>query len=221
MNAVVLPKKKRTFLGWIAVISVFLVFVLGVLSAAFFVFMYRVDKHVEAKIYGEQIVDVPLPSFELPVLNDPARRIGNNELRGTPYLISTWASWCRGCAYEHPALERLAKSKRIQIIGLNMQDDAATATRWLERYGNPYSMILFDEDGAVADRFDVLITPDHILIDAKGVMRWRLRGPISDEVIRQELLPVLDRLNAAISSPAISQAAAAPGADLRTHVSPQ
>ena len=195
MNAAVLPKKKRTFWGWIAVIAAFLAFLLGILLAAFFVFMTMVDRHAETAAKAKHIVDVPLPNFQLPVLNTPSKRVGNGDLRGAPFLITTWASWCYGCAHEHPAMLRLAKSERIRMIGLNMQDDPASATRWLDHHGNPYSMILADEDGAVAYRFGVMATPHHILVDADGMVRWRLRGTIDDELIRKELLPVLEKLN--------------------------
>jgi cytochrome c biogenesis protein CcmG, thiol:disulfide interchange protein DsbE len=195
MNAAVLPKKKRTFLSWIGVIAAFLVFMLGILFAAFFVFMAMVDRHAEAEAKAKNVIDVPLPNFELALFNTPSKRVGNDDLLGAPFLITTWASWCYGCAHEHPAMLRLAKSKRIRMIGLNMQDDPTSATRWLDRHGNPYSMILVDESGGVANRFGVIATPHHILVDADGMVRWRWRGTISDEVINVDLLPLLEKLN--------------------------
>jgi cytochrome c biogenesis protein CcmG/thiol:disulfide interchange protein DsbE len=159
------------------------------------VFMTMVDRHAETAAKAKNIVDVSLPNFQLPLLNTPSTRVGNDDLRGAPFLITTWASWCYACAHEHPAMLRLAKSKRIRMIGLNMQDDPASAARWLDRHGNPYSMILADVNGAVAYRFGVMATPHHILVDADGMVRWRLRGTIDDELIRKELLPVLEQLN--------------------------
>jgi cytochrome c biogenesis protein CcmG, thiol:disulfide interchange protein DsbE len=205
MNAVAAPKK-RTFWGWVAVIALFLAFLFVIFSAVSFIFGTLVNKHVESKY----VVDTPLPGFELPVFGDPSRKVGHQDLRGAPFIITTWASWCYACAHEHPAMERLANTKRIRMIGLNMQDDPDWAKRWLAKHGNPYSMILVDETGAVADRFGVMATPHHILVDAQGMIRWRLPGTMSEDVIEQQLLPLLDRLEPAGQKLTTSRAQASP-----------
>jgi cytochrome c biogenesis protein CcmG, thiol:disulfide interchange protein DsbE len=204
------PRTKRTFLGWVGVIAGFVVFVLAILFAAAFTFSMMADRHVEAEEKAKHVIDVPLPDFELPLLNQPARMVAKGDLLGAPYLVTTWASWCFACAHEHPAMQRLAKSGRVRMIGLNMMDAPDNAATWLARHGNPYSMILVDEYGMVADRFGVMATPHHMLVDAGGIVRWRLRGTISDERIREELFPLLDRLGAGGAQPQASPAASGP-----------
>ena len=38
------------------------------------------------------------------------------------------------------------KTEGWKIIGLNYKDDLEKAFKWLDQYGNPYSMNLYDQD---------------------------------------------------------------------------
>jgi cytochrome c biogenesis protein CcmG, thiol:disulfide interchange protein DsbE len=212
MNTVATPRPKRTFLGWVGAIVGFVVFVLAILFAAAFTFSMMADRHAEAEAKAKHVIDVALPDFKLPLLDEPARMVAKSDLLGAPYLVTTWASWCFACAHEHPAMQRLARSGRVRMIGLNMMDAPDSATTWLARHGNPYSMILVDEYGMVADRFGVMATPHHLLVDAGGIVRWRLRGTIDDEHIREQLLPLLDQLSAGNTRPQVSSAVSEAGA---------
>lgn len=209
MNAGAQPAVERSPLRRLAMAVGFVAFVLALVFGGFLVFAGMANRHAEAVAVSKHIVDVPLPDFEAPLLLEPSRRIGKADLRGAPFLVSTWASWCTGCAYEHPVLLQLAESGRVRMIGLNMKDDAIEAQRWLQQHGNPFSMVLFDGYGVVADLFGVMATPHHMLVDANGIVRWRWRGTISDATIQRELLPLLDRLQAQPRSPTESPTASA------------
>jgi cytochrome c biogenesis protein CcmG/thiol:disulfide interchange protein DsbE len=218
MNASAQPAVKRSPLRRLAVAVGFVAFVLALVFGGFLVFAGMANRHAEVVAVSKHIVDVPLPDFEAPLLLEPARRIGNADLRGAPFLVSTWASWCYGCAHEHPVLLRLAESGRVRMIGLNMKDDAIEAQRWLQQHGNPFSMVLFDGYGIIADLFGVMATPHHMLVDADGIVRGRWRGTMSDERMQQELLPLLDRLQARQPP---SQTTPAPAAQAQAVPSPE
>lgn len=136
----------------------------------------------------------PLPPFELNLLHEPSRTIDNADLRGAPFLIAAWASWCGACAKESPVKQRLAASGRIRIVGLNIDHDRASALRWLQRFGDAHTLVLSDPDHVVFDRFGLDFTPEYILVDAEGTVRWRWRGLLIDAVIEQQLLPAIDAL---------------------------
>jgi cytochrome c biogenesis protein CcmG/thiol:disulfide interchange protein DsbE len=148
----------------------------------------------------------PLPPFELKLLHEPSRTVGNADLRGAPFLIAAWASWCGACAKESPVKQRLAASGRIRLVGLNIDDDRASALRWLERFGDAHALVLSDPGNVVFDRFGLDFTPEYILVDAEGTVRWRWRGLLIDEVIEQQLLPAIDAL--ASSKPVAAQTGA-------------
>jgi cytochrome c biogenesis protein CcmG, thiol:disulfide interchange protein DsbE len=145
----------------------------------------------DPKIVPSVLINKPAPAFELPVLNDPNQRISKTALLGKPYLLNVWASWCFACRVEHPVVTDLAKSGLIAVYGLNYKDEPADANRWLEQFGNPYKVIAQDLDGRTAIDFGVYGAPETFLIDAKGVIRHKVIGPITPEIIAREIKPRL------------------------------
>ncbi|MEG3789148.1 DsbE family thiol:disulfide interchange protein [Lysobacter sp. CCNWLW3] len=137
------------------------------------------------------LIGKPAPEFSLPVLHEAGRLMSSEQLRGSPYLLNVWGSWCPACRDEHPVLTRFAETKRVRVIGFNWKDEHADAMRWLEQYGNPYWMVLADYDGKVAIDWGIYGAPETFLVDAKGVVRWKHVGPMSEATIRDELLPAL------------------------------
>lgn len=137
------------------------------------------------------LIDKPAPAFKLPVLNEPARTLGNPDLAGKPYLLNVFASWCFACLDEHPLLMAEAKRLGIPLIGFNYKDDAADATRWLAKFGNPYSTVIADRDGRVAIDFGVYGAPETFLVDAQGVIRYKRIGALNPIIIATEIKPRL------------------------------
>jgi cytochrome c biogenesis protein CcmG/thiol:disulfide interchange protein DsbE len=140
------------------------------------------------------LIGKPVPAFSLPLLDKPDERRGREDFRGKPYLLNVWGSWCVNCRDEHPQLLALARSGRIAIVGYNYKDEAPEARRWLQEYGNPYTLVLADEEGRVALDFGIYGAPETFLVDAQGVIRWKHVGPITDEVLAQELEPLFAQL---------------------------
>ncbi|MEO8010719.1 MAG: DsbE family thiol:disulfide interchange protein [Dokdonella sp.] len=140
------------------------------------------------------LIDKSAPTFVLPVLNDPERTFGSADLAGKPYLLNVFASWCFACLDEHPLL--MAESKRlgVPIIGLNYKDEPADASRWLARYGDPYSTIIADRDGRVAIDFGVYGAPETFLVDADGVIRYKRIGAITPLILATEIKPRLSAM---------------------------
>lgn len=142
------------------------------------------------------LVGKPMPEFELPRLDDPFTAVSSEELKGAPFLLNVWASWCVTCRYEHPVIEELAAMKRIPIVGLNYRDPRENALNWLMRFGDPYEFHLADEPGRVAIDFGVYAAPETFLIDSDGIIRYKHIGALTPEIVQNELLPLVDRLQA-------------------------
>src|SRR5690606_9756137 len=104
----------------------------------------------DREVLPSPLVGRPAPEFSLPVLHDDAYRVGSADLRGQPYLLNVWGSWCPGCQVEHPVLARYAESKRIRVVGFNWKDEPEDALRWLEQFGNPYWVVVADYEGKAA-----------------------------------------------------------------------
>ena len=141
------------------------------------------------------LIGKPAPAFALPVLHEPGRLVSSAELRGAPYLLNVWGSWCPECRVEHPVLTRFAESKRLRVIGYNLKDEHADALRWLEQFGNPYWLVLVDYEGDKAIDWGIYGAPETFLVDGDGVVRWKHVGPLSDAIVADELVPLLAALD--------------------------
>ncbi|WP_411851503.1 DsbE family thiol:disulfide interchange protein [Stenotrophomonas sp. LGBM10] len=143
------------------------------------------------------LIGKPAPAFQLPVLHDPTITVSSAELRGAPYVLNVWGSWCAACREEHPVLTRFAETKRVRVIGYNWKDEPADALRWLEQLGNPFVLVLSDIEGRTAIDWGVTAAPETFLVDASGVVRWKYSGALSQRVIDTQLIPELDKVERA------------------------
>jgi len=166
------------------------VFALGVLLAAG-VWMSR---NPDREALPSPLIGKPAPSFRLPVLHEPGRLVTDTELRGAPYLLNVWGSWCPACRDEHPVLTRFAETRRVRVVGYNWKDEHADAMRWLEQFGNPYWLVLADVEGKSAIDWGIYGAPETFLVDGAGIVRWKFVGPLTDAVIAEQLLPQLARI---------------------------
>jgi cytochrome c biogenesis protein CcmG/thiol:disulfide interchange protein DsbE len=143
------------------------------------------------------LVGKPAPAFTLPSLHEPDRMVSLSDLRGAPFLMNVWGSWCAACREEHPVLTRFAESKRVRVVGYNYKDARADALRWLEQFGNPFWLVVADLEGKTAIDWGVYGAPETFLVDGDGVIRWKHVGPITDATVRDEILPALQQIEAA------------------------
>lgn len=131
------------------------------------------------------------PGFALPDLHAPERMIRSEELRGTPYLLNVWGSWCPECRVEHPVIADLARSGRVRVIGYNYKDERDDALRWLGQFGDPYDRIVADLDGRAALDWGIYGAPETFLVDAEGIVRWKHVGALTPDVVESEIVPLL------------------------------
>ena len=140
------------------------------------------------------LVNKPAPQFELPQLADPEVKFSPLEMKGKVWLLNVWASWCVSCRQEHPLLVALSKSGAVPIYGLDYKDARADGLRWLNQFGDPYVMSLFDADGRVGIDYGVYGVPETYLIDKAGVIRYKHIGPVTRDALDQKILPLVKEL---------------------------
>jgi cytochrome c biogenesis protein CcmG/thiol:disulfide interchange protein DsbE len=142
------------------------------------------------------LIGKPAPAFKLTRLDDPAATISREDLLGKVWLLNVWASWCVACREEHPGLVEFAKRKVVPIYGLNYKDQRADGMTWLSRMGNPYEASLFDGDGRLGIDFGVYGVPETFVIDKQGVIRFKHIGPLTPQVMQEQIEPLLKKLQA-------------------------
>ena len=129
------------------------------------------------------------PDLPLPLLKNRQGELALVAFRGQPLLVNFFASWCAPCRAEAPALEQL--SETISVIGIAYKDRHPDTMKFLEQYGNPFTIIGIDDDGRAGIAWGVYGVPETYLIDAAGLIRWRHAGPLTRDVIADQLQPLM------------------------------
>lgn len=140
------------------------------------------------------LIGKPAPLFTAPRLHAPDQLFSSKDMLGKVWLLNTWASWCVACRQEHPILMEFAKTKALPIIGLDYKDQNADGLKWLARHGDPYDLSVTDKDGRIGIDFGVYGVPESFLIDKAGIIRYKQIGPITDEALRDKIMPLVREL---------------------------
>ena len=143
------------------------------------------------------LVGKPAPGFQAAALARPEATIKRDDMLGKVWMLNVWASWCGACRDEHPVLVAYAKrGGGVPVYGLNYKDKREDGLGWLNQFGNPYADSLFDPEGRIGIDYGVYGVPETFVIDRQGVIRYKHIGPITPEVLRDKLEPLLRKLNA-------------------------
>ena len=121
----------------------------------------------------------PAPPFELADL-DGSRRLGLSGLRGRVVLLNFWATWCKPCEDEMPAMERLYRALRgseFELLAISVDADAEAVARFRDRLGLSFP-ILLDPGSEVSRTYQTTGYPESFLIDRAGnLASGRFVGP--------------------------------------------
>jgi cytochrome c biogenesis protein CcmG, thiol:disulfide interchange protein DsbE len=161
------------------------------LAALFFLRLYAGD----ASLLPSALIGRPVPQFNLPPLaGTQTPGLSDADLRqGRVSLVNVFASWCVPCHTEHPVLMEIARDPqfkdRVVLFGLAYKDEPENTRRFLGQGGNPFARIGVDTSGRTGIDFGVYGVPETYVIKGDGTIAYRFVGPVSDEALRQVLLP--------------------------------
>jgi cytochrome c biogenesis protein CcmG/thiol:disulfide interchange protein DsbE len=150
-----------------------------------------IKRSPEKSFIPSVLVGRPAPEFTLPSLTDPSTMVSSATLRGKPYVLNVWGTWCVECRVEHQSLLEIQKLGQVPIIGLNWRDDDAQALAWIAQLGNPYAQIAVDKEGHAAIDLGVYGAPETFLVDAKGIIVHKHFGPLSLAIWQRDFVPKL------------------------------
>ena len=143
------------------------------------------------------LIDKPVPEFALPALAGHKEGLSTPMLKGDVTLVNVFASWCIPCKAEHPVITRLSKELGVTVRGINYKDKTEDAVDWLRRNGDPYASVGADLDGRVSIDWGVYGVPETYLIDRQGRIRFKQVGPLTPQVVEEQILPMIKHLRAA------------------------
>lgn len=112
---------------------------------------------------------------------------------GRVTVLNIFASWCAPCREEHPVLLALAADRRFALSGLNYKDEPGDARRFLGELGNPFGAIGVDPAGRAAIEWGVYGVPETFVIGKDGTILFKHVGPLTEESVRAQLMPIIER----------------------------
>ncbi|NND53491.1 MAG: DsbE family thiol:disulfide interchange protein [Gammaproteobacteria bacterium] len=140
-------------------------------------------------IVESPFIGKPAPAFELPNLFNPNETMRHTDMFGEVSMFNIWASWCPGCAQEHELLMALGTQSDVPLYGLNWKDERPAALKWLEQRGNPYKAVAVDRNNITGIDWGVYGAPETFLLDADGIILYKLVGPMTPEIWLNEFVP--------------------------------
>jgi len=99
------------------------------------------------------------------------------------------------CREEHPVLVELSKKSIVPIYGLNYKDERKDGIPFLKQAGDPYVVSIYDGDGRLGIDFGVYGVPETFVIDKRGIIRYKQIGPITPDVLKGKILPMVAELD--------------------------
>lgn len=125
-------------------------------------------------------VDRSHQGSELPslVLKDAGgREFRLTSLKGKPFLLNLWATWCAPCVAELPTLAKLAGGGRVAVITVSQDlTGAEKIAPFLAAHGAGALPGWLDPDNDLSTQYDVQVLPTTVYYDAAGREVWRLTG---------------------------------------------
>ena len=146
---------------------------------------------LDPKLVPSPLVGKTIPSFSSNSLLTPNVVSHSDELKGDPYLLNVWASWCSACRIEHPLLVEVAEKNEIPVVGLNYKDRRRESIKWLQTYGNPYKFSFFDPEGKIGMNLGVYGVPETFLVNENGIIVYKHIGPLDETVLKTEIFKKL------------------------------
>lgn len=123
----------------------------------------------------------PAPEFTLPDLAKERPDVSLKSLQGKVVLMDFWASWCPPCRKTLPQLGLLrGRHPALVVLAVSIDEKPANALEFLKPR-DAHLVYLHDAERAVASRYDLGGMPSLVLIDRKGVLRYRHDGYTEDD----------------------------------------
>ena len=135
------------------------------------------------------------------------------DLRGKAVWVNFWASWCPPCQFETPTVRSIDAKYRdrgLVIVAVQVQQTVETGREYAERYGLEYT-IGADVTGAIFHTYKVFALPTQFFVDANGLVRQIVNGPL-DEARASQLIESILPPSSTVAPPSPSSAPAATGA---------
>ena len=126
-------------------------------------------------------VGMQAEDFHLPDLAGKEQSL--SQYRGKIVLLNFWATWCKPCTTEMPAMQTAydkLRDKGFVVLAVNELEDDARVREHIKQYGHTFP-VLMDHDNKVANQFGVVGLPVTVFIDQEGRVQEYIKGGLLTE----------------------------------------
>ncbi|HEX8104400.1 MAG TPA: TlpA disulfide reductase family protein [Solirubrobacteraceae bacterium] len=151
------------------------------------------DRSIDAALAKGERVAPPDYGQKLRLLGAPGRTSSLADYRGKVVVLNFWASWCDPCVGELPLLERTQQAiarRNGTVIGVNLRDVSSDALKFVRRFELSYPS-LRDPDADYARAYGTANYPETFVLDRRGRIAARRRGPVDQKWLDRTLPPLL------------------------------
>ena len=128
----------------------------------------------QGEVYG------PAPDISIPV-GPNKTHVDLSSMRGKVVILDFWATWCGPCKMAIPELQNIwtaHKNEDLKIIGISV--DEASAKKEVDStvaaLGMTYPVVMQDDIPDVRNKYQFASIPLMLIIDKKGIIRYRVNG---------------------------------------------
>lgn len=162
---------------------------LAALLALVGVSVFLLTREGERNRFTEGMVGQQLPAYSLSRLEGD-EPLTSEERQGRAYVINLFASWCTPCRAEHAQLMTLQR-QGVDVVGISYKDRPEASAAFLAELGNPFADVGSDPEGRYGLEIGVTGVPETFVVGPDGTIRAAYRGPLTDEALRDVILPAL------------------------------
>lgn len=114
----------------------------------------------------------PAPNFTLKSLRGQNLKL--SEHRGEVIMINFWATWCGTCKQEMEKINEMYlryRDEGFTVLAINVDNNRQKVNTWLRGMRLAFP-ILFDNDKAVSEQYEVEELPSTYIVDKDGNFRY-------------------------------------------------
>src|SRR2546428_6152468 len=140
------------------------------------------------------------PAPEIALKDLQGQEVKLSDLHGKIVLLNFWATWCKPCKEEMPAMQASYDKLRDQgfvVLAVNELEDAEKVAEHVRTHGHTF-LVVMDHDNRVANRYGVVGLPASFLIDRQGIVREHVFGSLLTEERISELVRRYDTSPASV-----------------------
>ncbi|MDH4082183.1 MAG: TlpA family protein disulfide reductase [Nitrospira sp.] len=134
---------------------------------------------------GSRVPTVGTTAEDFRLLDLAGKPQSLSQYRGKVVLVNFWATWCKPCTTEMPAMQATydkLHDKGFVVLAINELEDEAKVREHIQQHGHTFP-VLMDRDNKIANQFGVFGLPVSVFIDEKGVVREYIKGGLLTEQI--------------------------------------